>query len=70
MKFNSNYGRTLFMTIIIVFILFIIGTITYFGIVSYPEVFTDIKVKVHQLFNINEKNTSNTLNTTSENDNL
>ena len=45
MKFKSNSGKTLFMTIIIVFILVIIGAITYFGIISYPEVFNDIKMK-------------------------
>ena len=56
MKFKSNSGKTLFMTIIIVFILVIIGAITYFGIISYPEVFNDIKVKVQQTFNKNEKN--------------
>lgn len=57
MKFKSNSGKTLFMTIIIVFILVIIGAITYFGIISYPEVFNDIKVKVQQTFNKNEKTT-------------
>ena len=71
MKFKSNSGKTLFMTIIIVFILVIIGAITYFGIISYPEVFNDIKVKVQQTFNKNEKNnTSSTSDTTSENNDL
>lgn len=71
MKFKSNSGKTLFMTIIIVFILVIIGGITYFGIISYPEVFNDIKVKVQQTFNKNEKNnTSSTSDTTSENNDL
>ena len=59
------------MTIIIVFILVIIGAITYFGIISYPEIFNDIKVKVQQTFNKNEKNnTSSTSDTTSENNDL
>lgn len=57
MKFKSNSGKTLFMTIIIVFILVIIGAITYFGIISYPEVFNDIKVKVQQTFNKMKKTT-------------
>lgn len=71
MKFKSNSRKTLFMTIIIVFILVIIGAITYFGIISYPEVFNDIKVKVQQTFNKNEKNnTSSTSDTTSENNDL
>ena len=71
MKCKSNSGKTLFMTIIIVFILVIIGAITYFGIISYPEVFNDIKVKVQQTFNKNEKNnTSSTSDTTSENNDL
>ena len=69
MKFKSNSGKTLFMTIIIVFILVIIGAITYFGIISYPEVFNDIKVKVQQTFN-KKNNTSSTSDTTSENNDL
>ena len=55
----------------IALILVIIGAITYFGIISYPEVFNDIKVKVQQTFNKNEKNnTSSTSDTTSENNDL
>ena len=69
MKFNSNSGRTLFMTFIIVLVFVLIGSIAYFGITSYPEVITDLKIKIEKTFNKEKENTSN--NTiTSENNNL
>ena len=61
MKFNSNSGRTLFMTFIIVLVFVLIGAIAYFGITSYPEVITDLKIKIEKTFNKEKENTSNNL---------
>ncbi len=69
MKFNSEDGKTLFMTFIIVFVFILIGAIAYFGITSYPEALTNIKVKIENTFNKEKENTSNNL-TTSESNNL
>ena len=57
------------MTFIIVLVFVLIGAIAYFGITSYPEVITDLKIKIEKTFNKEKENTSN--NTiTSENNNL
>ena len=56
MKFNSNSGRTLFMTFIIVLVFVLIGAIAYFGITSYPEVITDLKIKIEKTFNTEKEN--------------